>query len=252
FWAAPPIARTLALATFTFSVLVYTGAFPYHYFPFIPRSFLQLPPELWRLVTPFFITGPGLSIFFETYFLYTYTAKNEIASPRFLQRADFFTYISFVCAVILGLNILIGGSILTFPLILAFMTTSTMDSWDQPTSIFGIVTIPAQYLPYLFLFLTFILSGPTFFLILASGVCAAHLYNLLTGQYSAHGGPSRNLLPTPAFMFKLFGTQAEVQRPYGTVLNANVASGSAGSGVGASAWGIGWGKWGKGQRLGTD
>jgi hypothetical protein len=60
--------RTLALATFTFSVLVYTGAFPYHYFPFIPRSFLQLPPELWRLVTPFFITGPGLSIFFETYF----------------------------------------------------------------------------------------------------------------------------------------------------------------------------------------
>ena len=50
-------------------------------------------------------------------------------------------------------------------------------------------------------------------------------------------------------MFKLFGTQAEVQRPYGTVLNANVASGS---GSGSSAWGIGWGKWGKGQRLGSD
>ena len=114
------------------------------------------------------------------------------------------------------------------------------------------MTIPAQYLPYLFLFVTFILSGPTEFLILASGVCAAHLYNLLTGQYSAHGGPSWNLIPTPAFMFKLFGTQAEVQRPYGTVLNANVVSGSAGAGVSGSAWGISWGKWGKGQRLGSD
>lgn len=41
-------------------------------------------------------------------------------------------------------------------------------------------------------------------------------------------------------------------RPYGTVLNANAPSGTALDGIGASAWGVGWGKWGKGHRLGGD
>ncbi|KAE9372521.1 hypothetical protein N431DRAFT_243181 [Stipitochalara longipes BDJ] len=230
FWDAPPIARTLALTTFIFSLLVYTGALPYHYFDFVPQSFLQLPPEVWRLFTPFILTESRVGVLYEPFFLYIYAAKNEAASPKFLQRADFITYIGFVCSIILAFNIFLGGSVLTFPLILAFITTYTLDSWDVPTSIFGIVTIPAQYLPYLFLFISFVLSGPTTALILGTGVFAAHFYNLLIGQYAAHGGPSRNLLPTPAFLFKLFGRQAEVQRPYGTVLNANVASGSAGWG----------------------
>lgn len=33
--------------------------------------------------------------------VYVYGAKLEIASPRFTQRADFVTYILFVCGVIL-------------------------------------------------------------------------------------------------------------------------------------------------------
>ena len=41
-------------------------------------------------------------------------------------------------------------------------------------------------------------------------------------------------------------------RPYGTVLNSNAPSGSASAGVGASAWRVGLGKWGKGKRLGGD
>ena len=41
-------------------------------------------------------------------------------------------------------------------------------------------------------------------------------------------------------------------RPYGIVLNANAPSNSASNGAGTSAWGVGWGKWGKGQRLGGD
>ena len=41
-------------------------------------------------------------------------------------------------------------------------------------------------------------------------------------------------------------------RPYGTVLNANAPPGSASDGAGRSAWGVGWGKWGKGHRLGGD
>jgi hypothetical protein len=33
--------------------------------------------------------------------VYVYGSKLEIASPRFSQRADFFTYICFVCFIIL-------------------------------------------------------------------------------------------------------------------------------------------------------
>ncbi len=39
--------------------------------------------------------------------MYVYGAKLEIASRRFLQRADFVTYISFICGVILVSGIII-------------------------------------------------------------------------------------------------------------------------------------------------
>lgn len=145
-----------------------------------------------------------------------------------------------------------GGTAFASPLALAFITASTFDSWDTPISFFGFVTIPAQHFPYLLLLITLVCRGPKSALIQGTGLVAAHAYNFLTGLYSTHGGPSRNLLPTPEFLRKLLGTQAEVVRPYGIVLNANAPSNSASNGAGTSAWGVGWGKWGKGQRLGGD
>jgi Derlin-2/3 len=147
---------------------------------------------------------------------------------------------------------LFGGTALASPLALSFITTSTLDSWNVPISFFGFVTIPAQYLPYFLLFITLVCVGAPGALIQGTGLVAAHAYDFLTGLYSAYGGPSRNLLPTPEFLRKVLGTRVEVVRPYGTVLNANASSGSASAGVGASAWRVGLGKWGNGQRLGGD
>jgi hypothetical protein len=80
----------------------------------------QFPPQIWRLVTSFLMTGKGLSIIFDTYFcmlhfgtgcrmsaiinlstVYTYGSKLETASPRFSQPGDFMTYLLFVCFTIL-------------------------------------------------------------------------------------------------------------------------------------------------------
>lgn len=58
-------------------------------------------PEVWRLVTPFFITGPKFGLLMDPYFLWTYSSQLELEASRFSQPGDFFTYIIFVCSVIL-------------------------------------------------------------------------------------------------------------------------------------------------------
>jgi Derlin-2/3 len=57
-------------------------------------------PEIWRFVTPFFITGPKFGLLMDPYFLWTYASQLELEASRFSQPGDFFTYITFVCSVI--------------------------------------------------------------------------------------------------------------------------------------------------------
>jgi Derlin-2/3 len=58
-------------------------------------------PEIWRLVTPFLLTGPKLGLILDPYFLYTYGSQLETEASRFQQPGDFFTYLVFVAVVIL-------------------------------------------------------------------------------------------------------------------------------------------------------
>ncbi len=74
------------------------------------------------------------------------------------------------------------------------------------------------------------------------------MYDFLTGLHPRLGGPDYSLIQTPEFLKKMFGTRTEVRRPYGTVF----ASASTLSSSSESAWRVGWGKWGRGQRLGGD
>ncbi|KAH7399883.1 ER-associated proteolytic system protein-like protein Der1 [Cadophora sp. MPI-SDFR-AT-0126] len=244
FFHAPPISRNLAAISFIFSLLLYSGALDFSLFYLSLPPLIRLPPELWRLFTSLLITGPRLSLIFDVYFLYVYGAKLEIASPRFSQRADFVTYLCFICAIILALNLIIlSGHVLASSLALAFITTSVRDTWDQPITFF-ILTMPCQYLPYAFLLLTLILAGPQAALIQGTGLAAAHLYDLLTGLYPSTG-IERNLLPTPEWMMKVFGTQNVVNRPYGTVVTGA---------TGKAAWGLdlSWKRFGPGRTLGGE
>lgn len=87
FWQAPPFARyqldtyplsylywcwlqnrTLTALTLAISLLVHTnllsGYWVVYYFP----AFFKIPPQLWRLLTCFMLSGPKLSILFDPYF----------------------------------------------------------------------------------------------------------------------------------------------------------------------------------------
>ncbi|KAF7170431.1 hypothetical protein CNMCM5623_002888 [Aspergillus felis] len=101
FWSAPPVTRTLTALTFAQSALVYGGLLSGYYVVFIPRLIFRLPPQLWRLFSPFLLTGSGLSFIFDLYFMYTYGSALETGSPRFSSPGDFFTYVLFVAFVIM-------------------------------------------------------------------------------------------------------------------------------------------------------
>lgn len=142
------------------------------------------------------------------------------------------------------LNLLvISGHALAGALSLVFITTSTRDSWDEPITLF-IVKMPSQYLPYALILLNLILGGPQAALVQATGLAAAHLYDLFTGLYPT-SGIKRNFIVTPAWVKKMFGTQNVVERPYGTV-NTGVA--------GKAAWGLdmSWQRFGPGRTLGQE
>lgn len=60
--------RTLALSAFVLSIAVYTGMLSGYYVIWHTPYILQFPPQIWRFVTSFLITGKDLSILFDTYF----------------------------------------------------------------------------------------------------------------------------------------------------------------------------------------
>jgi hypothetical protein len=108
FWQAPPISRTVAATAFVTSLGVHFGVLPYEYFIHHPAFLFQFPPQPWRLVTSFLITGNGLSLLFDTYFLYQYMSQLEVGNPRFSKKEDLIWYLTFVSGMILvGLSSLL-------------------------------------------------------------------------------------------------------------------------------------------------
>jgi len=215
---------------------------------------MKMPPQLWRLATSFLITGKDLGIIFDTYFLYTYGSKLETASPRFSRPGDFFMYLVFICGTILGLNTFVtGGMIFTSSLVLALAYTSCQDDRGQKATFF-IVTIPAQWIPYAMLLMTFIMASPGAAKIQATGLIAAHLHDFLTRLWPTFGG-GRNLVPTPGFVQRIFETTEPtvVNRGFGTGIRP--AQRDTGTASGSSAGGVlpeSWRSRGSGHRLGGD
>lgn len=141
----------------------------------------------------------------------------------------------------------------TSALVLAVAYTSSQDDRGQKATFF-IVTIPAQWIPYAMLLMTFVMAGPDAAKIQATGLVAAHLHDFLTRIWPTFGG-GRNLVPTPAFVKRMFQTtEASVaDRAYGTAFTP--AQRTSGTSTGASAGGVlpeAWRNRGSGHRLGGD
>ena len=84
-------------ATVATSAAVYGGLLPaQHILFFAPWIYKKFPPEIWRLVTSFLLTGPQLGMVFDPFLLWTYGSNLEKDSPRFTRKGDFFVYVAFL------------------------------------------------------------------------------------------------------------------------------------------------------------
>ncbi|MCJ1466911.1 hypothetical protein MMC07_005533 [Pseudocyphellaria aurata] len=213
-------------------------------------------PEIWRLATPFWLTGGGLSILFDTYFLWTYSSALEKDSPRFNRPGDFFTYIFFLEVFIL----LTAGGIFRYPVFLSALVLGLAYTYSQDNkgkkARFFIVTFNVIWLPWAMLLLTLVMGGPRAAMIQGTGLLAAHLYDFLTRLYPTFGG-GRNYIFTPEFVKRWFGgDRPSVNvKGYGTAfVPAATAqrSSTRGTSTGIGGFSGTWGTRGQGRRLGGD
>jgi Derlin-2/3 len=111
---------------------------------------------------------------------------------------------------------LTGAGVYIYALIIAFLYTSSQDDRGQMTTYY-IVTVPAQWMPYLVLLMTWLTAGTSALKIGLCGLVAAHLHDFLTRLWPEFGG-GNNLLPTPRFIRRMWETiQTTVQhKPHGT------------------------------------
>ncbi len=72
------LSRTLAAATATTSILVYSGILSGKYVIYYTPWLFKFPPEIWRLVTSFWVTGPQLGILLDTYFCKFHPGSEDI------------------------------------------------------------------------------------------------------------------------------------------------------------------------------
>lgn len=251
FWAAPPVARTLAAAVFVTSVGVrLLGVIPAQWIYLDPYHLVMIPPQIWRLATNFLVSGPQLGIVLDPYFLFSYVKQLETSNPKFSRKEDVVWYLTTVSGMILGLNYLSGTNapFCLQGLVLALAYTGTQDQRGQQASFF-FLTIPAQLVPYAMLFATLVMAGPDQLFIQMCGLVAAHLHDFLFRIWPEFGG-GRNILATPAFMSRLIQTAQVERRSYGTAQYGGGSGRTTGASAGSGPLPDSWKTRGAGHRLG--
>ncbi|KAI0002312.1 Der1-like family-domain-containing protein [Xylariaceae sp. FL0662B] len=227
YMSTPPIARTVATLIFICSVGVYTGMLSGNPFVFHYLFLLKFPPEIHRLVTSFLLTGPNLSVLFDTYFVFTYLSQLERNNSKFTRKEDLIWYLMFVGGVIITLNSIFTGAYMYMQaLLIAMCYTATQDQRGMNAH-FYVITIPAQLMPYCLLLVQLLFPGGWEAIKIGiTGIVAAHLHDFLTRLYPQFGnGP--NLIPTPGFVSWILRTPG-VQRTRPGQSHAPPAGGRSG------------------------
>ncbi|AEO62556.1 uncharacterized protein THITE_2073385 [Thermothielavioides terrestris NRRL 8126] len=250
YWAAPPLARTLTTAIVVTSISVHLGLLSPVWIYFTEDRLFRLPPEIWRLATNFFLSGPQIGIIMDPYFAYQYLKQLETSNPKFPRKEDVLWYLITVGGLIILINrAFLGGAFFLQGLLIAMVYTATQDQRGVKTGFF-FFTVPAQALPYCMIGAS-MLMNPGIIPLQISGIVAAHLHDFVTRLWPEFGG-GWNLLPTPAFVSWLVQTPAVLRRPYGSAIR-QPSGPTTDSSTGASAGSVlpdSWRTRGAGRRLG--
>ncbi|KAL1957100.1 hypothetical protein VTO42DRAFT_6358 [Malbranchea cinnamomea] len=252
-WSIPPVTRTLFAGMFIESLLVHGGFLSFYRVLFHSPFIFRWPPQLWRLVTPYLLTGGGLGFLFDLYLLYNYGTGLELDSPRFINPGDFAVYVAFVwVAIMLPAGFLLKAYVFTRALLSAFVYAYAQDNRGRRVTFF-IMQIPVELLPWVMLFVTFLSAGWEAVLLECCGIFAAHLYDFLTRLYPTFGGGT-NLIRTPDFVRRCFHPRQPVAAHggYRFFPPANRPAPQPQQRTGIFSSGSSWSQRGPGRRLGGD
>ncbi|KAJ5231992.1 hypothetical protein N7468_004948 [Penicillium chermesinum] len=252
YWAAPPVTRTIVTLTLVQSLLVIGGLLSSYYVLFVPGLVFKFPPEIWRLVTPFLLTGPKLNFFFDLYFMFTYGSHLERKSARLSHPGDFFVYLVFVASsILLTSGFYLGNYVLTSALIMAMIYTYSLDNRGTTTHLL-FIQIRVEYLPWAMLVIAFVSNGWDAALAESMGIVAAHQWEFLTRIWPAFGG-GKDYLKTPAVVRRYFARYTEDvgRREYGRFWRPSQPhEAREGANTERPPLPDSWRSWGSGQRLG--
>ncbi|KAL8843137.1 MAG: hypothetical protein Q9170_000267 [Blastenia crenularia] len=138
------------------------------------------------------------------------------------------------------------------PMILALAYTYSQDNRRKKVSFF-VVQLEAKWLPWVLLLAALVIGGPYNMFYQGTGILAAHFYDFLSRIYPTFGG-GRNVLQTPVFVRRLFGSPdlRTQKKGYGTAHAAVDQQTSRPASGFSSAFSSPWSTRGQGRRLGGE
>jgi len=221
--------------------------------------------EIWRIMTSFFLGGSGINFIFE--FVMLYRTSDSLESNNYLRRSSDYAWQLFVAAgAILTLSRPLNAYVHTRPLLIALTyLSSQLSPPGAQSSIFGLITIPVVYYPYLMVGMDLVMGGPAAAATGVVGLVVGHAW--WWGIYGGAGG--RGMLErwgkAPSWVKIFVNDGSPGAAGAGGAADAGGAAGpgpiggvhvitprtrtGAGSGSSSTSTTTGY-QWGSGQRLG--
>ncbi|KAJ7574388.1 Der1-like family-domain-containing protein [Mycena floridula] len=252
----PVVTRCICLSFFVVSMAVFMNLFaPVHYhFQLVFYKF-----QIWRLYTSFFVGTRNIGYIFEMAMLYR--AANEIESgPYSRKSADLAWQLFVACALIIVTSIPVqpGYGLFFRPLLHCLVyLSSALAPVGSTTSLYGLITIPVAYWPYVMLLFELLTGGPYLVAMCLPGTLVGHLWwwGVWGSDVGGRGGVLVELSRAPVWLAEYMG---DTQPPPGAGPGAGRGA-NAGGGVtvipprhvqNQQATG-GTYNWGSGNRLGN-
>ncbi|EST05749.1 Derlin [Kalmanozyma brasiliensis GHG001] len=204
----PPVTRLMLAATGAITlpcILAITSPYRFALFwPLVTRKY-----EIHRIFTSFFYGGGGLKLLFDLFILYR--NSNDLELNHFGRRTADYTWSLLVMGVIiLATNYPLGSPIFFGPLLNALVYVWARANPSSIVSFFGMVNVPARWLPYVNIGLDLLQGGPGLAIQSGTGLLAGYVYWLLDQVLPARrggggrgGGRGGSYIPTPGFLYRL-------------------------------------------------
>ncbi|KAH9939857.1 DER1-domain-containing protein [Amylocystis lapponica] len=196
----PPVTRFLCGSSLAVSVPVMMQVVAPYQVVFI-KDLVTRRFEVWRVFTSFFLGSSGINYIFDLVMLYR--NSDQLESSHYARRsADYAWQLLLASLAILALNIPLRAVVHTRPLLLALTYLSArLAPPGASTSLFGLLSLPLEYLPYALVAMDLVLAGPAAAAQALSGVLVGHLWWWGAWQ----GAAPRTLGIAPAWLRRVIG-----------------------------------------------